>query len=737
MTVVDPPNGAQRPRVLISAYACGPEQGPEASAGWAIARAAAETGDVWILTRERFRESLAQALAADPELAARVTVVHIDLPARVMRWKRRGWDLYWYYALWQRLAGRTAARLHAELSFDLAHHVTFANDWMPCGIASLDVPIVWGPVGGASKVPIAALRRWLGVRGTVTELARTALTALPRAIWGDTTARRSALVVAQNPDVARRFRRAKNVVVEPNAAFAEEIPPHRGSESGRVAVFAGRLLAWKGAALAIETIADPAAEGWRLTILGEGYERRRLQRLVKTLGVADRVDFLGHLPRDRTLDTLASADALLFPSMHDQAGWIVGEASAMGLPVVCLDLGGPPTLADINARVVKADAPNLPSRLAEALRDTSTHPGSPHRRWAEDRLPSTVRGWYSTALSARQKPLVVMESLTRLRPTTNPYLVQLCESLDATPGVKLSFFSWKRALLGRLDVFHVHWPELLVGGHRLSGRIARRLLTAAFLVRIRLTRVAVVRTMHNLERPSDMARIDLLLLARLDRLTTLTITLNDDTPLPAGHARRTILHGHYRDWFATHPAPAAVEGRVGYVGLIRRYKGVEQLIEAFRALDAEGSTLSVAGRPSNDELKSELTALADDDERIEFHFRFLDDAELVRRIAEAEFIVLPYRHMHNSGTALAALSLARPILVPDNEVNRALAIEVGERWVHLFDGELTDADLARVRTAVSARVDGAPDLSQREWSTVGAAHAEAFRAAAARRRVRR
>lgn len=737
MRLVDPPDAVSRPRVLISAYACGPDQGPEASAGWAVARAAAETGDVWILTRERFRESLSKALAESPELAARVTVVHIDLPARVMRWKRRGWDLYWYYALWQRLAGRTAARLHAEKAFDLAHHVTFANDWMPCGISTLDVPVVWGPVGGASRVPISALRRWLGVRGTVTEFARAALTALPRAVWGDSTARRAALVVAQNPDVARRFRRARNVVVEPNAAFAEEIPPHRGSESGRTAVFAGRLLAWKGAALAIETISRPAAEGWRLQILGEGYERKRLHRLVKTLGVGDRVDFFGHLPRTATLDTLAAADALLFPSMHDQAGWVVGEASAMGLPVVCLDLGGPPTLADINARVVKADAPDLPDRLADALRDTVTAPGRPHRRWAEDRLPSTVRGWYSTALAERRRPLVVMESLTRLRPTTNPYLVQLCEALRDTPGIDLSFFSWKRAILGRLDVFHVHWPELLVGGHRLSGRVARRLLTAAFLVRVRLSRVAVVRTLHNLERPSDTSKIDLALLKMLDRLTTLTITLNDDTPVPDGHARRTILHGHYRDWFTPHLAPAAIKGRMGYVGLIRRYKGVEQLIDAFRALDADGSTLSVAGRPSTNDLEAELVALAADDERIEFLFRFLDDAELVARIAEAEFIVLPYRHMHNSGTALAALSVGRPILVPDNEVNRALATEVGEYWVHLFDGDLTDTDLARVRAAISVGTHDSPDLSQRDWSTVGAAHSEAFHAAFALRRARR
>lgn len=710
--------------------------GPEASAGWALAKAAAQNADVWILTRERFRDALERELAADPQLAQHVTVVHIDLPERVMRWKRRGWDLYWYYALWQRLAGRTAARLHAEIGFDVAHHVSFANDWMPCGIAHLGIPLVWGPVGGASRVPLRALARWLGVRGTITEFARTVLTSIPRRVWGDAAARRAALVVAQNLDVAHRFRRARHVVVEPNAAFTGEIPAHRGSPSGRTAVFAGRLLAWKGAALAIAALAQPAAAGWRLLVLGEGYELGRLRRLARSLGVADRVEFRGHRSREETLQTLADSDALLFPSMHDQAGWIVGEASAMGMPVVCLDLGGPATLAGVNGRVVPAAASDLPGRLAAALRDSASRPAHPHDRWDAARLPALVDGWYAGAV-AEPSPLIVMESLSRPRPTTNPYLIQLCRSLQSTPGITLSYFSWRRAILGRLDVFHVHWPELLMGGHRRSGRVARRILTVLFLLRIRITRVAVVRTLHNLEWPSGLGRIDRMLLELLDRCTTLTVTLNDSTPVPAGQPRRTVLHGHYRDWFATHERAAAVPGRLGYVGLIRRYKGVEQLVQAFREWDPDAATLAVAGRPSTDELRDELDSLAGGDQRIALLFRFLDDPELIARITEAQLIVLPYRHMHNSGTVLAALSLGRPVLVPDNEVNRALADEVGEGWVHFFEDDLTADDLARATAALHERTAPMPDLSRREWTEVGAQHADAFREAAALRTGRR
>jgi glycosyltransferase involved in cell wall biosynthesis len=55
------------------------------------------------------------------------------------------------------------------------------------------------------------------------------------------------------------------------------------------------------------------------------------------------------------------ADALLLPSMHDDAPVVVVEALASGLPVVCLDRGGPPILGGL------AITPDGPRRTAEAL----------------------------------------------------------------------------------------------------------------------------------------------------------------------------------------------------------------------------------------------------------------------------------------------------------------------------------------------------------------------------------
>ncbi|SHH59180.1 Glycosyltransferase involved in cell wall bisynthesis [Jatrophihabitans endophyticus] len=390
----------RRLRVLIGAYACGPGEGSEPGAGWAFVRAAAEHSDVWVVTRRRFEPAIRAALDDEPDLAAHVHVRYLDLSDRVLRAKRRHRDVYWYYVLWQRALAGLAAELHATVSFDVAHHVTFASDWQPCGLTTLsDVPLVWGPVGGATYQPTRLLR-WLGWRGVLAETARSCFTRVARRVWGDPIARRAAVVVALNTDVARRFAYARRVVVEPNIALYDDFPQRtatpRDDGSRRQAVFVGRLLPWKGPQLAIRALARPGGERWDLALYGEGPYEPALRALVGELGLGSRVSFEGHAPRSDVLAALAAADALLFPSMHDSAGWVVGEASAVGCPVVCLDVGGPPLLADRNGLVCPIDG-DVVGGLAHALDASTTFESGPTDRWSAERLPAMTARWYADA----------------------------------------------------------------------------------------------------------------------------------------------------------------------------------------------------------------------------------------------------------------------------------------------------------------------------------------------------
>lgn len=327
------------------------------------------------------------------------------------------------------------------------------------------------------------------------------------------------------------------------------------------------------------------------------------------------------------------------------------------------------------------------------------------------------------------RPLRILQSAPLPRPTTNPYIVMLCRSLAERPDLDLLHFSWRTALLSRFDVFHAHWPEILVSGAGPLKAAVRQALFVGFLAKLLLLRIPVVRTVHNLDVPPGLCAVQRLLLRLFDRLTVLRIHISDATPAQPGKECVTILHGHYRDWFSSFPPSPAVSGQLTYFGLIRPYKNVDGLLDAFaQTRPDEGLRLMVAGKPGSD--PQALIERLDGDPRVASILRYLTDAELVQVVTAAELVVLPYREMHNSGAALAALSLDRPVLVPANETNRLLQQEAGTGWVHTYNGSLTPEILVNaLHSTRTARAGHSPDLSRRGWARAGSEHVEAYRLA--------
>jgi beta-1,4-mannosyltransferase len=190
-----------------------------------------------------------------------------------------------------------------------------------------------------------------------------------------------------------------------------------------------------------------------------------------------------------------------------------------------------------------------------------------------------------------------MQSFVAIRETTNPYQSQLVQALEARVDVRL--FSWRAALLGRIDVLHVHWPEVLIRDRNLVRTSVRRVLFLLVLIRLRLAGRALVRTLHNLAPHEPGSAVENWLLRLCDRWTTLWIALNEFTPFPTGAPTVVIPIGHYRDWFAGYPAPPMRPGRMLYFGRVRRYKGVDNLVAAFRVLDDPALTLRIVGNPDD------------------------------------------------------------------------------------------------------------------------------------------
>jgi len=84
---------------------------------------------------------------------------------------------------------------------------------------------------------------------------------------------------------------------------------------------------------------------FRGLVIGEGPEEQRLRELARTLGIGDRVRFLGRVPHAELPLVLSQCDLFAQPSIGEEAfGISVVEAMACGLPVLASNNGGLPEI---------------------------------------------------------------------------------------------------------------------------------------------------------------------------------------------------------------------------------------------------------------------------------------------------------------------------------------------------------------------------------------------------------
>jgi glycosyltransferase involved in cell wall biosynthesis len=160
-----------------------------------------------------------------------------------------------------------------------------------------------------------------------------------------------------------------------------------------------------------------------------------------------------------------------------------------------------------------------------------------------------------------------------------------------------------------------------------------------------------------------------------------------------------IPHGHYRSEYPNTVCDArkklGVSSRARvllFFGQIRQYKNVPALIRAFRRIQGD-VILCIAGRPSSEYLATEVAREAAGDPRVRLHLHEVPKERVQLFFRAADLVVLPYRDILNSGTALLSLSFSRPVLVPDRGSMGELRLSTGPEWVRTYTGEIGAATI--------------------------------------------
>jgi glycosyltransferase involved in cell wall biosynthesis len=359
---------------LISGYVTRPNSFSEGGIAWSFAEAAGQRHNVWVITRRQNRRLIEEEIARNPR--PNLNFVYYDLPPWVRKFKREGKSTQIYYYLWQMFAASEVRRLMESKDIDIGHHITLAKYWAPSLLAFVDLPYVWGSVGGGESAP-ASFMRGFGLRGCVYEFLRnTARWIAEHDPFVRITARRCARAIGATDETSARLRHlgVQNAQTLPQIALTGDeieqmsrVTPRRHDGCRFISI--GRLLHWKGFHLGIEGFAKANIDSAELWIVGDGPERGRLEQLAARLGVAERVRFLGSMPREATLERLAQCDVLVHPSLHESGGMVCLEAMASGCPVICLDLGGPALQVtdETGIRIVARNPDQTIEDMAEAM----------------------------------------------------------------------------------------------------------------------------------------------------------------------------------------------------------------------------------------------------------------------------------------------------------------------------------------------------------------------------------
>lgn len=360
--------------VLVIAYACESDKGSEPAVGWNWVKIIANIcTKVYLVTRVNNYDSIKKGLAA--EQINNIEIICYDLPKVLTVIKKKFNLVRIYYYLWQFGALKLVNKMESRktIEFDLVHHVTFVNDYMPSLFYRLNKKFIWGPIGSNMRFPKIFFEKKTDyffdtIKYYFKKIGRYASIDFRKAV------NNSVAIIGINNAIRNNLVN-KGVQFYSIPAIGIDLKKvninNKMSLDKRIIICAGNFIYLKNFILSIYSFYEflkryPDSKLW---LVGDGPLRNNMKKKIKDLGIEDNVVFYGRLSREETMRKFEKAHVCLFPSM-ESAGFVTLEALSKGTPVVCLNKGGPsnftPKQMQVNLDNVKS-IKELSENVAEQI----------------------------------------------------------------------------------------------------------------------------------------------------------------------------------------------------------------------------------------------------------------------------------------------------------------------------------------------------------------------------------
>lgn len=377
----------RRLNVLLSAYACNPYRGSEEGVGWGWAQMIAKRHDVHVITAAYQREPIERWAAEHPGELDGISFHYVS-----HKWwhysPTPGWTfiessalkpiMNLAYGSWLKEAHRVAANLHSEHRFDLVHLVTYVGFRFPGRYWRMDLPLVWGPIGGLENTPWRFLPLF-GVGGSIYYAGRNLINSLQK-LWLRGPKRsfrkaRGGIIAAtegMRREILRCYGEESEIVCEIGVSPAARPEPSTREPGQPLKIaWSGEHLPGKALPLLLRALAEIGTDvDWRLTILGKGACTEKWRSLALKAGVDDRCTWTGWVERADALERLSDSHVFVITSLKDLTSTVLLEALGQGVPVICPDHCGFANVvtADCGIKLPVESPQQLAGDIAQAIR---------------------------------------------------------------------------------------------------------------------------------------------------------------------------------------------------------------------------------------------------------------------------------------------------------------------------------------------------------------------------------
>ncbi len=364
-----------RLKIFVSAYACEPGLGSEIGVGWHWVLEMSRRFELWVLTRESNRHTIEPWIAGHPEFAG-IHFLYFDLPKWARFWKKGLRGVRTYYNIWQRLTDKIVKQTMADNDITVFHHLTYGNALWPVSKSGSKHTFIWGPIGGLETIPEDYTRHYDSKSRLIEKIRRLAVSHSVKSRSFKRRAAKASLILCKTEDTLNKLPDSarKNALLFTDVATDNTlISDNTANKADNIldCIVVGRLDAWRGFDLAILAVNEALKQNpdIRLTIIGKGKDRERLETIVRQLGLDNKIIFTGGVSAQKYTKLMQQADIVLNPSLKEGAVTVSFDAMAMGKPLIAIDTGGYTRYfkPDYSVVIARRDRENVIRELSEAI----------------------------------------------------------------------------------------------------------------------------------------------------------------------------------------------------------------------------------------------------------------------------------------------------------------------------------------------------------------------------------